>query len=103
MNQLDVESQKITRACDEAEMRGLCGESWIKGSFMLCPDRVCSTVSFIIRSRPVGCLTRRHGRPPNEGLWMRPRGTLAGWDESGSPDGAMTLLARRPATCRFRG
>lgn len=59
--------------------------------------RVCRMSRFIIRSREAGCLTRRRARPP-----MRACGCdhaappSAGWDESGSPEGAMTCLNGGP-------
>lgn len=67
----------------------------LKGHAM--SGRVCRMSRFIIRSREAGCLTRRRARPP-----MRACGCdhaappSAGWDESGSPEGAMTCLNGGP-------
>lgn len=78
MNQLDVASQKIARACDGTEMRGLCGGCWIKGSCYVWPGLPVWS-RFIIRSRASWGLTRRRDAAPNEGLWMRPRGSSISW------------------------
>lgn len=67
----------------------------LKGHAM--SDQICRVSRLIIRSRQADCLTRRRARPPNEVLWMRPRGSSISWrDESDSPEGAMTSLTSGP-------
>lgn len=90
MNQLDVASQKRTRALDKAEMRVLCEGPQVKKS---CYGHL--GLSKVINRKLGRWLSHSQAAPaPNEDLRMRPRGASIGWgwDESSSSVGAMTSL-----------